>query len=182
MKSVVETLNPTRVKLAVEVPFAELEPSIKSAYQKIAKQVTIPGFRKGKVPRKVIDAQIGREAVLVAGDVSPARRELVSEHPQHRGEGVLELGAHDVEELGHVQGHPWDPSAGLGDDRGSEGCDGGAFIPREKIKQKATSPQTANPERQINTGLVSTSRPSRCSIVTNRLHSGGWRSSSKLRC
>lgn len=64
MKSVVETLNPTRVKLAVEVPFSELEPSIQSAYKKIAKQVTVPGFRKGKVPPVVIDQRFGRAVVL----------------------------------------------------------------------------------------------------------------------
>ncbi|MGH8776780.1 MAG: trigger factor [Jiangellaceae bacterium] len=64
MKSVVETLNPTRVRLAVEVPFAELEPNIKAAYKRIATQVTIPGFRKGKVPPLVIDQRIGRPAVL----------------------------------------------------------------------------------------------------------------------
>ncbi len=64
MKSVVETLNPTRVRLAVEVPFAELEPSIASAYKRIAAQVTVPGFRKGKVPPLVIDQRVGRPAVL----------------------------------------------------------------------------------------------------------------------
>lgn len=64
MKSVVETLNPTRVRLAVEVPFAELEPNIKSAYKRIAAQVTVPGFRKGKVPPLVIDQRIGRPVVL----------------------------------------------------------------------------------------------------------------------
>jgi trigger factor len=64
VKSVVETLNPTRVKLAVEVPFAELEPSIKSAYKRIAGQVTVPGFRKGKVPPVVIDQRFGRAVVL----------------------------------------------------------------------------------------------------------------------
>ncbi len=64
MKSVVETVNPTRVKLAVEVPFEELEPSIKSAYKRIAGQVTVPGFRKGKVPPVVIDQRFGRAVVL----------------------------------------------------------------------------------------------------------------------
>ncbi|MGH8823528.1 MAG: trigger factor [Jiangellaceae bacterium] len=64
MKSVVETLNPTRVRLAVEVPFAELEPSIASAYKRIAAQVTVPGFRKGKVPPLVIDQRVGRPVVL----------------------------------------------------------------------------------------------------------------------
>ncbi|PSL06754.1 trigger factor [Haloactinopolyspora alba] len=64
MKSVVETLNPTRVRLAVEVPFSELEPNITSAYKRIAAQVTVPGFRKGKVPPVVIDQRIGRPVVL----------------------------------------------------------------------------------------------------------------------
>ena len=50
MKSTVETLSPTRVRLAIEVPFAELEPSLKKAYREIGAQVEIPGFRKGKVP------------------------------------------------------------------------------------------------------------------------------------
>ncbi|MBX6355951.1 MAG: trigger factor [Micromonosporaceae bacterium] len=64
MKSTVETLSATRVRLAIEVPFAELEPSLKKAYRDIAQQVTIPGFRRGKVPAAVIDQRIGRAAVL----------------------------------------------------------------------------------------------------------------------
>ncbi|NDL58881.1 trigger factor [Phytoactinopolyspora mesophila] len=64
MKSVVETLNPTRVRLAVEVPFTELEPNIKSAYKRIGGQVSIPGFRKGKVPPLAIDQFVGRPVVL----------------------------------------------------------------------------------------------------------------------
>ncbi|NED96264.1 trigger factor [Phytoactinopolyspora alkaliphila] len=64
MKSVVETLNPTRVRLAVEVPFTELEPNIKSAYKRISSQVAIPGFRKGKVPPLAIDQFVGRPVVL----------------------------------------------------------------------------------------------------------------------
>ncbi len=64
MKSAVETLDPTRVRLTVEVPFAELVPSLDTAYKRIAEQVTVPGFRKGKVPPRVIDQRIGRGAVL----------------------------------------------------------------------------------------------------------------------
>jgi trigger factor len=64
VKSAVETLNPTRAKLTIEVEFEELKPSLDAAYQRIAKQVSIPGFRKGKVPPPVIDRQIGRGAVL----------------------------------------------------------------------------------------------------------------------
>jgi trigger factor len=64
VKSTVETLSATRVRLAIEVPFAELEPSLKKAYREISQQVTIPGFRRGKVPAAVIDQRIGRAAVL----------------------------------------------------------------------------------------------------------------------
>ncbi len=64
MKSAVETLSPTRAKLTVEVPFEELKPSLDAAYKKIAQQINVPGFRKGKVPPTVIDRQVGRGAVL----------------------------------------------------------------------------------------------------------------------
>jgi trigger factor len=64
VKSAVETLSPTRAKLTVEVPFEELKPSLDAAYKKIAKQINVPGFRRGKVPPMVIDRQVGRGAVL----------------------------------------------------------------------------------------------------------------------
>ncbi len=64
MKSAVETLNPTRVRLTVEVPFAELKPSLDAAYKKIAQQVTVPGFRRGHVPATIIDQRFGRGVVL----------------------------------------------------------------------------------------------------------------------
>jgi trigger factor len=61
----VETLNPTRVKLSVEVPFDELKPNVDAAYKKIASQINIPGFRKGKVPSLIIDQRVGRDTVLI---------------------------------------------------------------------------------------------------------------------
>ncbi|WP_435241731.1 trigger factor [Streptomyces cucumeris] len=64
MKSAVENLNPTRVRLTVEVPFEELKPSLDAAYKKINQQVSVPGFRKGKIPARVIDQRFGRGAVL----------------------------------------------------------------------------------------------------------------------
>jgi trigger factor len=64
VKSAVETLSPTRAKITVEVPFEELKPNLDAAYQAIAKQINIPGFRKGKVPPAIIDRQIGRGPVL----------------------------------------------------------------------------------------------------------------------
>jgi trigger factor len=64
VKSTVETLSPTRAKLTVEVPFEELKPSLDNAYKKIASQINVPGFRRGKVPAPIIDRQVGRGAVL----------------------------------------------------------------------------------------------------------------------
>ncbi|MCD4535865.1 trigger factor [Nocardioides sp. cx-169] len=75
MKSAVETLSPTRAKLTVEVPFEELKPSLDAAYKKIAQQINVPGFRRGKVPPMVIDRQVGRGAVLdeAINEVLPAK-------------------------------------------------------------------------------------------------------------
>jgi trigger factor len=64
VKSALETLNPTRVKLTVEVPFDELKPSLDAAYKTIGSQVQIPGFRRGKVPARIIDQRVGRGAVI----------------------------------------------------------------------------------------------------------------------
>ncbi len=64
MSSTVEKLGPSRVKLTVEIPFADLKPHLDKAYADIAAQVNIPGFRKGKVPPLVIDQRFGRGAVL----------------------------------------------------------------------------------------------------------------------
>ena len=64
MKSAVEKLSPTRVKLSIEVPFAELAPHIDGAYKSLSEKINIPGFRKGKVPSAMIDQRVGRAAVL----------------------------------------------------------------------------------------------------------------------
>ncbi len=64
MKSAVEKLSPTRVKLSIEVPFAELAPHIDGAYKSLSEKINIPGFRKGKVPAAMIDQRVGRAAVL----------------------------------------------------------------------------------------------------------------------
>lgn len=64
MKTNVERLSPTRVKLTISVTPDELKPSVDHAYKHIAEQVNIPGFRKGKVPAPIIDQRVGREEVL----------------------------------------------------------------------------------------------------------------------
>ncbi|CPZ61903.1 trigger factor Tig [Mycobacteroides abscessus] len=75
MKSTVEKLSPTRVRINVEVPFAELEPDFSKAYKELAQQVRLPGFRPGKAPAKLLEARVGRAAVLeqVVNAALPAR-------------------------------------------------------------------------------------------------------------
>lgn len=64
MKTESEKLTPTRVKLTVEVPFDELKPAVEAATKKIADQVQIPGFRKGKVPSKLVEQRFGRPPIM----------------------------------------------------------------------------------------------------------------------
>jgi trigger factor len=92
VKSTVETLSPTRVRLAIEVPFVELEPSLKKAYRGISQQVQVPGFRRGKVPPAVIDRRIGRGVVL-----NEAVQEAI---PQNLMAAVRE---HDLKTLGRPE-------------------------------------------------------------------------------
>ncbi len=94
MKSSVENVGPTRVKLAVEVPFDELKSSLDAAYKKIGSQVRIPGFRPGKAPARIIDQRVGRSAVLeeAVNDALPrAYSEAVRES------GVRALGQPEIE-------------------------------------------------------------------------------------
>ena len=60
----VEKLSPTRAKLTISVTPEELKPSIAHAYEHIAEQINVPGFRKGKVPPPIIDQRVGKAAVL----------------------------------------------------------------------------------------------------------------------
>lgn len=73
MKTDVQNLSTTRVKIVVEIPFDELAEDLKEAYRTIASQVNVPGFRKGKIPARIIDQRFGRGTVLseVANAVIP---------------------------------------------------------------------------------------------------------------
>lgn len=92
MKSNVEHVSPTRVKINVEVPFDELKPDFDRAYRKIAQQVNIPGFRPGKAPARILEQRLGRGVVLeevVNGVVSAKYAEIVRAgevHPLGRPE------------------------------------------------------------------------------------------------
>ena len=64
LKTTVERLNPTRVKLTIEVDQAAFKPTLDKAYETVAQQVNIPGFRKGKVPSQVLDQRVGKDAII----------------------------------------------------------------------------------------------------------------------
>jgi trigger factor len=75
VKSTVEQLSPTRVRINVEVPFQELQPDFDRAYKELAKQVRLPGFRPGKAPAKLLEARVGKQAILdqVVNEALPSR-------------------------------------------------------------------------------------------------------------
>lgn len=94
MKSDIDKLSTTRVKMTVEVPFEEMAEDIAAAYKNIAGQVSVPGFRKGKVPARVIDQRFGRGTVLsdVVNAVIPRLYEQIV-----TDEEIVPLGQPDVE-------------------------------------------------------------------------------------
>ena len=103
MKSTVETLSPTRVRLEIEVPFAELEPNLRKAYREIASQVNIPGFRKGKVPTAVLDRRVGRETILTEAVQEAIPAQIVAAVREH---DVKTLGRPEVEITDFADGQP----------------------------------------------------------------------------
>jgi trigger factor len=94
VKTDVEELGPTRVKLTIEVPFDELKPSLDKAYREVSRQVRVPGFRPGKVPPRIIDQRIGRGPVLeqAVNDALPGLYSKALEEGD-----VLALGQPEVE-------------------------------------------------------------------------------------
>ncbi len=64
MKTNVEKLNPTRVKLTITVEPADFKPALEVAYKTVSEQVNIPGFRKGKVPAAVLDQRVGKDMII----------------------------------------------------------------------------------------------------------------------
>ena len=94
MKTDVEELSPTRVKLIIEVPFEELKPSLDKAYRDVGRQARIPGFRPGHVPPRIIDQRLGRGVVLeqAVNDAVPKLYDKALEDND-----VLALGQPDLE-------------------------------------------------------------------------------------
>jgi trigger factor len=103
VKSTVETLSPTRVRLEIEVPFAELEPSLRKAYREIGSQISIPGFRKGKVPSAVLDQRVGRGTILNEAIQEAIPAQILAAVREH---DVRTLGRPEVEITDFVDGQP----------------------------------------------------------------------------
>ena len=74
VKSSVENLEDSKVKISIDVSEDEIEVAIDDAFKKIAKEVKIPGFRQGKAPRKVLEAKFGNEYAR-----SEALNEIISD-------------------------------------------------------------------------------------------------------
>ena len=94
MKTDVEELGPTRVKLTIEVPFEELKGSLDKAYREVGRQVRVPGFRPGRVPPRIIDQRFGRGVVLEQA-VNEAVPQLYGQALQEND--VFALGQPDLE-------------------------------------------------------------------------------------
>jgi trigger factor len=94
VKSTIEELGPTRVRMAIEVPWGDLDHAFGEVYKELGKQVRVPGFRPGKVPHRVLDQRIGRPVVLeqvVQHAVPEVYSEVVRENQ------VRVLGQPDIE-------------------------------------------------------------------------------------
>jgi trigger factor len=94
VKTDVEELGPTRVKLTIEVPFEELKGSLDKAYREVGRQVRVPGFRPGRVPPRIIDQRFGRGVVLEQA-VNEAVPQLYGQALQDND--VFALGQPDLE-------------------------------------------------------------------------------------
>jgi trigger factor len=91
------------VRLEIEVPFAELDANVKKAYREVGSQVTIPGFRKGKVPTAVIDQRVGRETILTEAVQDAIPEKFVAAVREHE---VRTLGRPEVEITDFSDGQP----------------------------------------------------------------------------
>jgi trigger factor len=95
VKSTVEKLSPTRVRINVEVPFTELQGDFDQAFKELAKTIRMPGFRPGKVPVKLLESRIDKQAMLdqVVGEAVPARysEAVASSDVQPLGQPEIEV-------------------------------------------------------------------------------------------
>ena len=98
MKSAVETLSPTRVRISIDIDFTDLEPHVEIAYKTLSQQIAIPGFRKGKIPRQLIDQRVGRGTVLNEA-INTALPEFYSQAARENDVLVVGRPTVDIKEL-----------------------------------------------------------------------------------
>jgi trigger factor len=97
VKSTVEKLSPTRVRINVEVPFTELQPDFDTAFKQMAKQIRMPGFRPGKVPVKLLDAVPARYSEAVtSSEVKPLGQPEIDITKKEYGEDLTFTAEVDV--------------------------------------------------------------------------------------
>ncbi len=90
MSATIEKLSSNQVKLTVTVPAADFEAAMGRAYGKLRNRLTVPGFRKGKAPRKVIENYYGTGVL-----VEEAFNDIL---PGSYDKAVEETGAHPVDQ------------------------------------------------------------------------------------
>jgi trigger factor len=98
VKSAVETLSPTRVRISIDIDFTDLEPHVEVAYKTLSQQIAIPGFRKGKIPRQLIDQRVGRGTVLNEA-INTALPEFYSQAARENDVLVVGRPTVDIKEL-----------------------------------------------------------------------------------
>ena len=109
MRSTLEPVEPTKVRINVVVEPDELRPAIDRTARRLSREVRVPGFRKGKVPRQVIEARIGREALLAEAIEQEAVPEFYAKAIEELG--VQPLSRAQVEPPDYTDGQPLEFSA-----------------------------------------------------------------------
>jgi trigger factor len=109
VRSTLETVEPTKVRINVVVEPDELGPAIDRTARRLSREVRVPGFRKGKVPRQVIEARIGRDALLAEAIEQEAVPEFYAKAIEELG--VRPLSRAQVEPPDYTDGEPLSFSA-----------------------------------------------------------------------
>ena len=111
MRSTLEPVEPTKVRINVVVEPDELRPAIDRTARRLSREIRVPGFRKGKVPRQVIEARIGRDALLAEAIEHEAVPEFYAKAIEELGVQPLSRGRVDPPD--YTDGQPLEFSATL---------------------------------------------------------------------
>jgi trigger factor len=109
VRSTVEPVEPTKVKINVVVDPDELGPAIERTARRLGREVKVPGFRKGKVPRQVLEARIGRQTLIAEAIEHEAVPEFYAKALDEHG--VEPLSRAKVEPPDYQDGEPLEFSA-----------------------------------------------------------------------